>query len=277
MSKHFRPRSDRKSPGVPGNLTFLIHQFVGKPMAKKPSVIFVSVHKCATSLFQRLVIPNVKGLTPIPYEKLIYQNHLVRKIVCRDFGYIYGVCRIHEDGHPLHKITSKVLMEQNRTKKDIIILIRDPRDILVSMYYSFGFTHTLSPNKKIRRCQIERRERIRQLGLDKYVQEVGPRLKAQFDFLSCVLGNTESVKLLKYEDMLHNYDSFYDQLAEVLALNSDIKEMLYVQSRPRTTEEPAQHKRSGSPGSYKTKLCRDSISQINNIFKDTLPLFGYSL
>ena len=44
-----------------------------------------------------------------------------------------------------HKITSPEFVED----KTIVILVRDPRDVLISFYYSIGFTHITSANPEI--------------------------------------------------------------------------------------------------------------------------------
>ena len=60
-------------------------------------------------------------------------------------------------------------------------MIRAPRDILVSAYYSFGTTHTISKVEKVQSYQISRRDHIQALSIDEYVFEEAVTYLSHFE------------------------------------------------------------------------------------------------
>lgn len=197
------------------------------------------------------------------------------KVKTRKYGYSYGVIRILDKNHPSYEITGRLLRKENLEENRAIFFVRDPRDILVSMYYSFGFTHPWSPHRDIRAYQEERRERIQKMTIDDYAIHTAPELKEKFDTIRLLKKWAADSLLLRYEDMIDNFDEFYRQLREFVQLNGSVREELFRQTRPREAEHPTDHKRKGQPGDYKEKLKPAAIHEINGILENTLKEFGY--
>ena len=244
---------------------------------KNKSVVFISLHKCASSLFSNYVLRNTKNLIQIDYQKLFYQNKKINRILYEPTGYVYGVIRVLEKSHPLFSQTSFLLDIKNLHDKKILFLIRDPRDILVSMYYSFGFTHGFSVNEKIREFQERRRSIIKKMTVDDYVVKEAHLLSQKFKIVNSLRMNINNHILLKYEDMIEKYDEFYRQLNEFIPLTDDMKFNLFERTRPRKKEQLMNHKRSGIVGGYKQKLRKDTVERINSLLEDTLHRFNYEV
>src|SRR5438132_10534005 len=128
-------------------------RFVSKsrlPTARPESVYFYTLHKCASGLFSDYVLKNVRRLRLIDYEDRFYKGEPVC-VTFKEKGFIYGPIRVSNG--PQSTIYSKLVEPASRTDfvrdKIAIFLIRDPRDILVSSYYSFGYTHEFSTVKEI--------------------------------------------------------------------------------------------------------------------------------
>jgi len=96
--------------------------------------------------------------------------------------------------------------------KTAIFFIRDPRDILVSSFYSFGFTHCLSPVKEIRERQEADRKNIQTLSLDEYVIKNMDNSLKNFETIDRLSTSCEHCIILKYEDMIENFDHFSSQI-----------------------------------------------------------------
>lgn len=257
--------------------TLTIHQTCGKPFSRRPSVVFVSLHKCATTFFSRHVLPHSQGLTHIDHQYLLYQNKKIGRIICRPFGYVYGVYRIHEENHPLNEPTSIILAQENLQDKQVIFLVRDPRDILVSMYYSFGFSHGYSPNPKIREFQLARRQAIAQMTIDEYAINTAHDLNLRFSIIDSLTTTTRDHVLLRYEDMIQRFNKFFSRLTHFLPLNGHVKSHIYDATRPREVEQPPAHKRSGRVGDHRSKFRPETIATINSILRDTLRTFSYDV
>ena len=61
-----------------------------------------------------------------------------------------------------------------------LFMVRDPRDVLVSQYYSFGFTHGISNEPGIRTSQNEIRQKIKTTSLDEYCLSFAKRTEEEF-------------------------------------------------------------------------------------------------
>jgi len=170
-----------------------------------------------------------------------------------------------------------LLAPNNLAHKKVIFWIRDPRDILVSMYYSFGFTHTLSPNPEIKQYQLRRRQHIKQLTIDEYAIRTAPELKTKFERIRALFDSLPAKAriVLKYEDMIDHYEQFFRQLSTFVELRQGVKDEIFKQTRPLEKEDVSQHKRKGKPGDYKTKLKEETITTINKILDPVMRHFEY--
>lgn len=249
--------------------------FLGKMFSREKSVIFVTLHKCATTFFASKVLPAFKGRVYVDYQLLHYRDNGNFNVKIRRFGYIYGPVRILDELHPTYEITNRILRKANLRGRKIIFLVRDPRDILVSMYYSFGFSHSFSPNREIKEYQVKRRQKIRQMTIDEYALQAAHELKEKFDIIYSLMQYAPDKILLKYEDMIENFAYFYSQLYGFVQLNEGVKEMMLKQTRPRKVEQQLQHKRKGKPGNYKEKFQLTTINKINKILAKPLRDFCY--
>lgn len=249
--------------------------FLGKMFSRKQSVIYITFHKCATTFFASQVLPGFKGRINVDYQLLHYRENSNFNVRIRRFGYVYGPVRILDELHPTYEITNRILRKANLRGRKIIFLIRDPRDILVSMYYSFGFSHGFSPDPEIKAYQVKRRQKIQEMTIDEYAIQTAPELKEKFDLLQALMQWAPDKILLKYEDMIENFAYFYNQLVGFVQLNDGVEEIMFKQTRPREVEQQLQHKRKGKPGDYKEKLQLITINKINKILADPLKNFCY--
>jgi hypothetical protein len=169
-------------------------------------------------------------------------------------------------------IVANGFMEDKRA----LFLVRDPRDLLVSQYYSFGYTHGRSSDPTVRARQERNRARIQSLTLDDYVLRAAPRLQERFDILHDLKSHCQQGVLLRYEDLIHNFDQFIEDFTQLSALNAAARLDLYERSRPRDREDTESHKRSGQTGAYSDKLHDETVTRLDVMLERTLTRFGYS-
>lgn len=198
-------------------------------------------------------------------------------------GYVFGPLRLTSSGDReagfigekeaslIRKITSNDYIKD----KKCVVMLRDPRDILVSSYYSFGYSHVLSEDLSIRSGQISERSSIQAMSVDEYVLKRVDGWAIAFDKAHQVLSSAQESMLIKYEDMIFNFDQFSSNLRKYIPIQSGVIDQLYMQTRPRESEDLLSHKRSGRPGGYAEKLASDTISRINDKLSDCLTMFGY--
>ena len=252
-------------------------KFLGKNILRKKSVYFLSFNKCGTTLFNNYVLEDLVYHKKIDYLSLIYCD-IKCNVEFNDYGNVYGIIKVgNKSGTLYEKVISVVLSEDFIKDKTVIFLVRDPRDILVSEYYSYGFTHGFSSNADIRKFQESQRREIQNLSLDEYVLKNSLRMNDDFMKISNILKKCKCGKILKYEDLINNHTQFIDDLNRVLPMKTRAINRLYIESRPEDTEDLTSHKRSGKVYGFVDKLSSDTIDKANKILACTLDEFSYPI
>jgi hypothetical protein len=159
--------------------------------------------------------------------------------------------------------------------KIVIFFVRDPRDILVSSYYSFGYTHGFSPVKEIRERQEIVRSEIQEKTLAEYVLHSAHAVSKHFETLSELKSVCERSVILKYEDMISNWEYFIAQLSKYVGIEESVGQEIFERSRPKQKENTSSHRRSGQPGGFRSKLDKEVIESLNRKLNGVLVRFQY--
>jgi len=160
----------------------------------------------------------------------------------------------------------------------LVVMCRDPRDLLVSHFYSFTKAH-VPRNKEF----IEKMSVAKEMGIQKYVLE-----EEHINyFKTCLeqavkLKDKENVLFCKYEDMMDDFDSFQSDCQQFIngEINSKLSEELNALHQPAVITEQAdhrRHRRSGAWGQFKKVLDPEVIEQLNMIFGELLQELEYEL
>jgi len=179
---------------------------------------------------------------------------------------------------------------------DVLLHLRDPRDVLVSMFYSYCYTHpgAVAPNTGFRKAAAE-------AGIDAFVLAKASGLSTQFpgdygtgghvedligdlrrryrDYISHVLGQP-NVTLLRYEEMVSDYPAWLAKFARPFPLEhrqAHLEEWAAKSASffPQRTSDVMHHVRHVTPGDFRAKLTPTTIHRLDEIFSDTLTALGY--
>lgn len=243
---------------------------------KYESVYFYTFHKCASTLFSSYLLRNIDGLRHIDYANQMYHRDHVR-VVFKKMGYVIGPIRISapSDLDVYKYLIAPACRPEFVRDKIAIFLVRDPRDILVSSYFSFGFTHGSSPVEKVRRNQEADRDTIQMQTLDQYVSGEAEQLAKLFELAYGLAKTCERSIVLKYEDMVTNFDIFSADLCRYLTIGPSVLQHVFEESRPRLAEDMSAHRRFGRPGAFESKLSHDTMVNVSAKLEKALELFKY--
>lgn len=183
---------------------------------------------------------------------------------------------------------------ENEINKDFqyIIQLRDPRDILVSQYYSFGWTHGYRKqkiNEHIYEKKIERRRLIRNMSIDEYVlSDIGYKdLLVRYKPI-LYLQKFNNIKILKYSEMVLNFKVWSKKASKHFTNDPRIQDIIYksfcgefknikethpqtfMKNKPLNKSCGKNEKRKVYPGDYNEKLSPKTINILNNKFKSIL-------
>lgn len=251
------------------------------PTNRRPkSVYFFTFHKCASTLFSSIVLKRAVGLRNINYAQQLYRGAVLsnKPFTFQENGFIYGPIRVTPkfENNPVEdRLLGPVIQQDFLKSKRAVFLVRDPRAILTSEYYSFGFSHHLSRDKEVRKKQEVTRQEIQKITVDEYVLNHAAKMIDAFERLDFAQKHCQDRIVLRYEDLVEDFDAFIDQLCAFIPLRQATIELVYRESRPKQVEEINSHKRSGLPSGFRKKLLPETIESLNKQFEPILKRFAY--
>jgi len=161
-----------------------------------------------------------------------------------------------------------------------VLLVRDPRDALVSQYFSFGrkkSSHAVP--KENADAYLKTRDQIEETEIDEYVLREAPGLARKLGEYRHYLDFDHGM-VRRYEDIYYDKLMF---LADIFAhFGIDISEQIVTDVARQHDIRPAQeddskHIRKGTPGDHREKLAPATISSLNEVFRDVGAFYGYDL
>tara|TARA_R100000687_G_C6413949_1_gene147730 strand:+ start:250 stop:930 length:681 start_codon:yes stop_codon:yes gene_type:complete len=153
----------------------------------------------------------------------------------------------------------------------VFAMLRDPRDKIVSGYFSVRFSHR-SPNNGLRRKNFQSsRRNADELTIDEYALQQAPIVKEVY---CAYRKNLDRDVVLTYEQMWHDFDSWARCLASRLDVSFTQDDVARYRKMAGVDEQRSEnqhsHRRRGMPGDYLNKLSPAVIEQLNEVFADEL-------
>lgn len=249
-----------------------------------PSIIHFSVNKAATQYIKRVLghcagecglvnvsIHDYAFHAQLPYlDSLSAEQMRAYQHIFHPQGYCYAVF-----GGMVEGIAS---LERYR----LVLVVRDPRDVLVSSYFSVAFSHVAPGENSGKREEFaQMRAQAQASTIDEYVLAQSDRVLGNYERYKRLLTDQyPSAYVAKYEHMTSDFAGWLKALLEYCEL--DIPESLFesmVQDheakRPRR-ENALQHTRKGQPGDHLEKLQPATIAVLNGKFAPVLEAYGYT-
>ncbi|MGI9516600.1 MAG: hypothetical protein ACR2NP_06135 [Pirellulaceae bacterium] len=160
-----------------------------------------------------------------------------------------------------------------------LLQIRDPRDILVSEYFSLGWIHS---DRDWTDADRDHRTRIRNMSVDDYVikeDEISkyPLMQRYSPILQ--LHDQPDVTIVRYEDMVLDFERWLQPVLQTMELRPTARWQRQLASKYRDEflpdSRPGAHKRNVLPGDHRSKLKPETIALLNRRFEPILSVLGY--
>ncbi|MHA7872947.1 MAG: sulfotransferase domain-containing protein [Hyphococcus sp.] len=153
-----------------------------------------------------------------------------------------------------------------RARDRFILHLRDPRDVLVSMFYSWSYSH---PG-----VNDDYRAQLREKGVDDFALRQSADLKRKYDlYLSDYLGLPQTT-LLAYEEFVLDRPSWLEKFLQAAgAAGGPNRYKRLAQRNPAkqiSTENIHAHIRKAAPGDYREKLSLETQHALNEAWGDVL-------
>ncbi|MEM1239925.1 MAG: sulfotransferase domain-containing protein [Cyanobacteria bacterium P01_H01_bin.26] len=247
-----------------------------------------SVHKSGSSLMTSLLTQYCRTvdfpIINIPeilfhegfFEKDWHQLTELREVI--KSGYLYlGFRALPEILNPTSK--SNVIDPCDFRS---CLLVRDPRDCLVSQYFSMGrsksSSHALPKNNP--EALLKTFEKQVDQDIDSYVLDNCQPLFSKLTAYTSIVESNPNIRVFRYEDIYFDKLAFLINMLVWLTIPVDHSVAAKIAKRNDirpVKEDLSKHIRKGTPGDYSEKLSIKTISKINAYFGDLMANYGYSL
>ena len=157
--------------------------------------------------------------------------------------------------------------------------MRDPRDMLVSLYYSVKFSHP-APGAKSGSDSAEMpgRAAAQNADIDTYVisqiADFQQRLKRY-----AAVANEPGMRVYRYEDVIYKKREWVGDICQHFGWKVPAIRQIEIADKSDvfpSTENEQSHVRQVHPGNYKAKLKPATIAAIEDAFAAEMDFFGYA-
>lgn len=251
---------------------------LNKPASIEAFFLF-GLHKCGSSLLNKIFVDLCKVINipcvSIP-EAAFKQgiptsvwdgNESLNKMI------LDGYC-VRGFRHFPDFLASNNLISQRRK----ILLVRDPRDALVSAYFSFAKSHRLPETGQLLVDLQKSRAALKNIDIESYVIANAPKVKDAFDKYYSHLADDPLLNTYRYEDIIFDKYNWITDMLSFLNLSleeSAIDKIANKHNIVPSTEDTSLHVRKVKPGDHRDKLSSDCIAKINKILAEVLERHSY--
>jgi len=179
---------------------------------------------------------------------------------------------------PIRTFETEHLSSDAETLTHRIFHVRDPRDILVSEFFSLAWIHPTEGSRL-----NDRRQSLQNMTIDQYILEQSEKsrwpLEKKFKPLIERKLNPELETIVTYEEMVTDFPKWVEKVQPPFGIRfpkiAALKLAWHYRNEFNTASESMTHKRRITPGDHREKLKPSTIDHLNQRFEKVLTRFGY--
>lgn len=242
--------------------------------SKDQSILYFTVHRCASRYVAKIIkqLMTNSDLTYIDLVGYLWhggQVHRKDMEVYKKYGYVYG---------PFYGLDKEEMdiPVSNYDDFKILLMLRDPRDVLTSYYFHHAYDPYCNPAQQ--EYINNRSKKALEKTVDEWVLEETPMFKDRYKAYLDKFHRRPNVLFIKYEDMISDFDNCLRRLENFMNLSPGEKILESIRKQANFSvnkEDVKSHKRQVTPGDYMRKLKVDTINVLNAEFGEILVKLGY--
>ena len=236
------------------------------------SIFIVGLLKSGSTLLNRIMRPLAEStglVSKAPANELFKRGLELRdaRVTFEPFGHAYGGFRGMP--WPLPPFAA------NRT----VLLVRDPRDALTSLYFSVAYSHRLpgaTDSPSMLQAFDARRAEARAMSIDAFVLE---EAAGHARHIKKTLANLPAHRLYRYEDVIFDKLTWTRDMLDYLGLSVAerlVGRVVGMNDVTPSEESPLEHIRRVTPGDHRLKLRAETIATLDDRFKGIMRRLGYA-
>lgn len=156
----------------------------------------------------------------------------------------------------------------------VVLLVRDPRDMLVSLYFSIAKSHVIpTPGSRL----VKERERVLAQDLQQFVVRRAPGYAKQLNQYLQALARADLLEM-RYEDGIYKKKEMLGSILEHYNMTAKprlIKKIAGSHDIIPDRENEKAHVRQVHPGNFRERLKPETIDSVNEILAPFLERYGY--
>ncbi len=161
-----------------------------------------------------------------------------------------------------------------------VLLVRDPRDMIVSQYHSFRTSHVVPEGASPDHPMARARAAAQRQSLAQFAPGAAQRFARRFEgYLAQGFAGAPQVAVFRYEDVVFRKRDWAAELAAWFgwkipraATDAAADRFDEVPAVP----DPARHIRQVHPGNHRTEMDPRTIAQVEAILREAMEAFGYA-
>lgn len=166
-------------------------------------------------------------------------------------------------------------IDLNRSKN--ILLVRDPRDRLISYYFSVRQSHVMPPKGDLKNQLIALREKSSRQSPDHTVKNLLPEFTMNQNFYQSKL-SPHNTRIYRYEDVIYRKEEWLSDMVAYFGFPYDKKTVAEIAQkhdiRPEA-ENPDAHIRQVKPGNHKFHLKSGTLKTLDIELNKYLRCYDY--
>jgi len=240
-------------------------------------VFCFALHKAGSVLLNKLIgdLGKAAGVPVVSIDRFCFQNGIevgkVKAASTRELlnspGYCFGVIR------GVHSYLVGVRLDERRK----IVVVRDPRDILTSFYFSMAKSHGMPQGGEVRDRLVAERDFAQAVSIDDYVFSSSVAF-IQRNFDNYIKLESPTTKVYRYEDVIFEKVQWVKDIVDWFSFDVDSNTAAEIATkydiRPKK-ENPGRHIRQVTPGNYLNHLSAETIGRLNEQYRTILAHYGY--
>ncbi|HEX4571093.1 MAG TPA: sulfotransferase domain-containing protein [Dongiaceae bacterium] len=239
-----------------------------------PSIFVFAMHKSGSTLMDRMLKQalTAAGVPQMALPTVAFRAGLPNEILnTEELIFPRGYCYRRFHGFPDYLYQFDIA----RNKK--LLLIRDPRDIVVSYYFSMAQSHGLPPMGVVERFLVGMRKKAQNTSIDQFCRTIAKVFTEEFWTYRPIL-STE-LRLYRYEDVIFDKKAWLEDMLSYMGFSLDSATVTRIAQENDIwpeVERPSEYIRQVKPGNFRKHLNRKSIELLNVEFEHVLTEYNYA-
>jgi hypothetical protein len=248
-----------------------------EPSSLQKSVLAFSHHKAGSTMLYGILsgLSAAAGVAFISMPRVLFSSGVDPASVdivadFKDTGFCFG-------GYRSFPSTPLPLIDTAQT----VLLVRDPRDVLVSHYYSVRDAHRI-PDREgdLKNRLTERRLNARETTIDEWVVENQTTVvQSLAGYIAQRFGSRKNVAIYRYEDIVYRKRAWIEDMVRWYGWTvpaSEIDRAVAKYDVFPSKADITKHVRQVAPGNHRTALLPATQEKLRVSLEPLLTFFGYA-